>query len=367
MPCDRWPTFAFSPETRRAALRRTLAAMVLAALLPAAGFAQKMQNRMAVLPFVPRGEATPAEADSFAAKITATLAETGAFHIVPRDTVRALLLQMDSTLVRNADLTCALQIGDMLQLESVLLGEIARIDRRFAVKLGLADIAESRSAREFTWTYSGSFARLLELSDAMLKEMCDSLGLAIALAPAMGTLTVATAQSGADVFLNGKWIGKTPLLRRDIPAGRHDIRIAKQGYFPRFGKVHLSEGQAVVYSAALKKARLLSIRSRPDSATVRINDKIVGHTPFVLPIPDGLSLALRVSVPNRPDWTKRVKMRGDRTFRIDFSRPRSKKWLWLGGGALATAGLSYYLLTRSDAHTGQYPAPGIPDPPGRPK
>jgi hypothetical protein len=43
-------------------------------------------------------------------------------------------------------------------------------------------------------------------------------------------------------------------------------------------------------------------------------------------------------------------------------RPRSKKWLWIGGGAVATAGIVYAVLPRKPNDGKVF----LPDPPGRP-
>lgn len=46
----------------------------------------------------------------------------------------------------------------------------------------------------------------------------------------LGTVSVTSAPSYAEVFLDGRFVGVTPVAVDDVPEGRHFLRLAKQGY-----------------------------------------------------------------------------------------------------------------------------------------
>lgn len=68
-----------------------------------------------------------------------------------------------------------------------------------------------------------------------------------ALPPPTGTLRIDTNIMGALVMMDGKNLGITPLLRRDVRAGRHRITVFSKGYYQWSGRFALPpDGEAQV-------------------------------------------------------------------------------------------------------------------------
>jgi tetratricopeptide (TPR) repeat protein len=63
-----------------------------------------------------------------------------------------------------------------------------------------------------------------------------------------GVLSVAIKQKGAEVLLDGEFIGHTPLRRDDIPAGVHELQIRKTNFEPYVARVVVEAGQLHEYS-----------------------------------------------------------------------------------------------------------------------
>ena len=68
-----------------------------------------------------------------------------------------------------------------------------------------------------------------------------------------GLLAVTSDPPGADVYLNITKIGKTPLVRDDLPEGTHRIRISMDGYIDRFIGITISRKKSVSFSVQLKE------------------------------------------------------------------------------------------------------------------
>lgn len=96
-----------------------------------------------------------------------------------------------------------------------------------------------------------------------------------------GTLRFSSSPSGADVYLDGEFIGYTP-LRFGARPGTHRVSIELEGYEPYTTSVNLRGGETLDVNARLEaQARpgTVSFTSSPSGADVYVDDRYVGTTP----------------------------------------------------------------------------------------
>ena len=115
---------------------------------------------------------------------------------------------------------------------------------------------------------------------------------------AEGTLSITTSPvSGAEVFIDGRSIGKTP-VECSIPAGlTAEVRIEHQEAEPvtTQAMVNKQEIRSIQQNLVLKPS-LLTITSLPEGATVSINGNKAGITPVVkTPVPARQKLTIQLS------------------------------------------------------------------------
>jgi len=67
--------------------------------------------------------------------------------------------------------------------------------------------------------------------------------LEVDLLPIAGVTTLLTSPQGARVYLDGKFVGKTPLRELEIKAGKHKVRIAHIGFYDAFRKFQIIAGK----------------------------------------------------------------------------------------------------------------------------
>lgn len=79
-------------------------------------------------------------------------------------------------------------------------------------------------------------------------------GLLLAIA-ATGSVYVTTLPAGADVWLDGTYVGRTPLVLDALTAGRHTVGLTKSGWNPRQLDVTIETGQTTLSSTRLERAR----------------------------------------------------------------------------------------------------------------
>ena len=107
-----------------------------------------------------------------------------------------------------------------------------------------------------------------------------------------GRVTVESKPSGAAVYLDSSFVGITPLVRNDVRAGTHVLRVV----YPtttswmavtKKQAIELASDQAVIYSFEL--GSVVTVNSRPSGASVYLQDRQLGTTPLYYRAADPLN------------------------------------------------------------------------------
>ena len=104
------------------------------------------------------------------------------------------------------------------------------------------------------------------------------------LKPIVGSLYISTTPSDADVFINEKFYGKTPVSINDLIIDTYNIKVKKEGYTSIKNQVEITENKKIEINKELTDKALVLITSEPSGATIIINGKEQGKTPKTLPI-----------------------------------------------------------------------------------
>jgi hypothetical protein len=83
----------------------------------------------------------------------------------------------------------------------------------------------------------------------------------------------------AEVFLDGSTLGKAPVDRRDLAAGKHYVIVRKEGYEEFKREVYLVDGQPVALVADLRNVGKVRFLSTPEGADVTVDGEPMGKTP----------------------------------------------------------------------------------------
>ena len=147
-----------------------------------------------------------------------------------------------------------------------------------------------------------------------------------------------TEPPGANVYLDGTFVGVTPWEGRHVPAGSHKVRFEKLYYRPFQLELQAEAGKQYPIPKKLEEgAGRIQLNSNPTGASVAWNDPgcSIGKTPLDTPVVAGngaltLSLpyyrprTLAVSVDNDQTWTTAaipVLQRGRGTLKVDKLGP----------------------------------------------
>lgn len=99
--------------------------------------------------------------------------------------------------------------------------------------------------------------------------------------PRWGTLALQSSPSGADVFVDGTFVGITP-VNFSVEPGRHDVRFEMPGFNSFSTSTAVGAGQTQTVTANLQsqvRAGTISFTSAPSGADVYVDGRFVGTTP----------------------------------------------------------------------------------------
>jgi len=95
-----------------------------------------------------------------------------------------------------------------------------------------------------------------------------------------GALVVFSEPLSADVYVDDKYYGRTPITIQRIPAGRRIVTVRLQGYADWSDEVIIEPGEISQINVKLKLAGTLQVSSSPSGAKVYLDGKDIGETPL---------------------------------------------------------------------------------------
>ncbi|QDA31593.1 PEGA domain-containing protein [Thermococcus indicus] len=96
-----------------------------------------------------------------------------------------------------------------------------------------------------------------------------------------GTLNINSSPIGADILLNGTYIGKTPLLKYMVEKGTYILSISKDGFKEYTTILHVTNNTPINISVILTPSKgQLNVISNPTSAAVYVDGEYAGDTPL---------------------------------------------------------------------------------------
>jgi len=118
----------------------------------------------------------------------------------------------------------------------------------------------------------------------------------VELKPRFGYWTVNSTPTGAEVLLNNREMGTTPLERGQISSGTHELTVRKSLYHEHTEHFTIEDGDDKTFNIELKEAfGQLTVTSDPSGADVYIDSRKAGTTPYNNPQQPSGRYSIRVS------------------------------------------------------------------------
>ena len=130
-----------------------------------------------------------------------------------------------------------------------------------------------------------------------------------------GELVIFSTTKGAVVEIDGKKVGTLPMndpLKMDV--GTHSIRVYLRGWTEHSDTFEIKPGEETELEIdLLPSAGIVKITANKPGATVKVNNKVVGVTPFDGDVPVG-NADVVVSLPGHKDWSKQLNISPGKTY-----------------------------------------------------
>jgi hypothetical protein len=193
----------------------------------------------------------------------------------------------------------------------------------------------------------------------------------VSLEKRVSTLTIKTNVNGARVLVRDKVVGSTPFdAPLVLPAGKADIAIEAEGYFPYRKQVDLPGGGALALDADLssKATRgLLVVKTEVLGAEVLVDGKRIGVAPVEASVAPGTH-TIAVRHRDHRDYDTSVVMKAGETrdvlAKLEPPSIATRWYFWTGIGAAVLAGAAVTVVVlserapdRGDIAPGQLTAP----------
>jgi hypothetical protein len=122
-----------------------------------------------------------------------------------------------------------------------------------------------------------------------------------------GRVHISSIPSGTQVFIDGEYMGITPLRTARIPAGSHQLRLAKEKHKDKLSAVVVERGQEKEVNIRLLPVKgSIAVASDPPGAAIYLDGESKGNTPlFIYGVMVGQH-SLKLVKAGYEDWEKQI-------------------------------------------------------------
>ncbi len=179
--------------------------------------------------------------------VTAALNRLEVFDVISRDEILRIVEfeQQKQLLGCDSESACLAEIGGALGVRALVTGSVGRVGTSYIIHLVLTDaqtaVALAREQREV--------AKVEELTLAI--EGSTRFLVRHLLAGQQGDLVLTASELGADVEIDGRIAGVTPIARQTVSGGPHTLRVIKTGFVTWAKDIEIKRGEPLLVEAKL--------------------------------------------------------------------------------------------------------------------
>ncbi len=266
------------------------------------------KKNIAVMDLESRGSLSKEESGTLTDRLRSMLVRTKAFVVVDRGRMQEILDEQGFQMSGCTSAECAVEAGKILGVEEMVSGTVGRLGKLYTLDIILIDVQTSQIIKSLTRDYTGEIEGLVGLMKSVADELAGKEQTPVAIQKKQFTISFVSQPAGAQVLINGKLRGETPLKLR-----------AKEG-----------TGVSVVF----QKDQYQSFKTK----LVVSKDQVLKATLKPITVYAGKS--------------------------VQKSEGGSSWLYWVGGGVVVAAAAAYFLIPKNNDTTSTSTV--FPAPPGRP-
>ena len=266
-------------------------------------------------------------------QLETSLIESNRFTVIAKNQREEILKEQKFQSSGVCDEACAVEIGQLVGAEYLMLGEIIAFADLYQINIKIVNIEKGDVEEKVTDRIQGGMAQLLGGMEEASREIVRRIatggdaGPAVSQQPGMvlqgkkfGSVTIESNPSGATVLIDGVENGFTPLLAEEIEVGTRKLMLIKPGYETLTKGIMIKEKEmGTVSEVLIPKTGSLTVLSDPIGAIVYLGDTPRGKTPLDindLPVMDHI---VTVELENYEKVTQRVSVQYNENTTQKFS------------------------------------------------
>ena len=230
-------------------------------------------------------------------QLETSLIESNRFTVIEKNKREELLEEQKFQSSGVCDEACAVEIGQLVGAEYLMLGEIIGFADLYQVNIKIINIEKGDVAEKVTDQISGGMRELLNGMEEASREIVRRIaagsapqqitqqtGLPTVVQKTYGTIDITTDPQGANILIDGVEVGVTPKTIPNLETGPHNLILVYPGYERLQKRIMVEDGKTIPISEYLvPKTGSLSILSDPIGATVYLDNFVKGQTPLDIP------------------------------------------------------------------------------------
>lgn len=233
---------------------------------------------------------------------------------------------------------CKIEAGKILKAQKLIMGSVELVEDNFyTISIRVVDVQTSKT--EFQISEDCQCSSIVQVRDAAVALVQSKLMLYLetgkkpagttappssvgaagsAPIPGKGIVTVTTTPPGAEVSIDSKPMGKTPISIPNVDPGIRELTISIQGYAALLKNIEVRAGMTTPVNEILsRQSGILDIQSAPSGADVWLDETPAGKTPLNL---TGVGVGphkIRIQSPQFRDYSVEVHVSANQPARIN--------------------------------------------------
>jgi len=223
--------------------RSFIVALILSAALPAQA---QQRTTLAVLDLQNKGVDEDL-VQNLTDIITVSLNKLGVFEVLSRADIQQMLaFEEDKQMMGcESDTSCLAEIGGALGVALLVNGSIGKVGSNYIINLNLTD-TRSATVKEREQRQVSDADKLTDEIERAARFLVRGL-----LEAQQGILILKASESGADVEIDGRIVGATPLKRMPLSGGPHTLKLFKKGFVAWARDIDIKKDEPLVVDASM--------------------------------------------------------------------------------------------------------------------
>jgi len=189
------------------------------------------QTTISVLDFQANG-ISPTEASILTDRFRAELIQLKEYSVIERAAMQEILEEQGFQQSGCVTDECVVEVGQMLGAQQMVGGSIGRLGDVFTITARVIDVKSGEILNVTTYDHEGEIGSLLKTGmrqvalDLFSKQEVASVSAVVN----TGDLFVTTVPEGAELIVDNRKMGYTPMLIEKLGIGGHQIQLKMKGY-----------------------------------------------------------------------------------------------------------------------------------------